>query len=134
MKLKFTAVIISTCIALTMLMQSYASLAAEVKNKDLKEKTTEKKEAKKTKSYSSRNNSSVRIFPDILKRVMHVVAKNDEGKEIDFFVFDLEGILMQHYKMKTGDHEKLTGLERGKYIFRVFSGDEETATGNLDIR
>ena len=134
MKLKFTPVIISTCIALTMLMQPYASLASEVKNEDPKEKTKERKEAKKTKASSSRNNSSVRIYPDILKRTMHVVAKDDEGKGIDFFVFDLEGTLVHHYKMKTGDHEKLTGLERGKYVFRVFSGDEETATGELDIR
>jgi hypothetical protein len=130
MKLKFTPVIISACIALTMLMQSYASLAGDIRNEDPKEK----KEAKKTKTSSSRNNNSVRIYPDILKRVMHVVAKDDEGKGIDFFVFDLEGTLIQHYKMKTGDHEKLAGLERGKYVFRVFSGDEETATGSFDIR
>lgn len=134
MKLKFTPVIISTCIALIMLMQPYASQASEVKNEDPKEKTKEKKEAKKTKASSSRNNSSVRIYPDILKRTMHVVAKDDEGKSIDFFVFDLEGTIVHHYKMKTGDHEKITRLERGKYVFRVFSGDEETATGELDIR
>jgi hypothetical protein len=65
---------------------------------------------------------------------MHVVAKENEGKEIDFFVFDLEGTLMQHYKMENGDHEKLTALKRGKYIYRVFSGDEETATGEIEIR
>ena len=139
MKLKFTPVVISTCIALIMLMQPYASLASEVKNEDPKDgsarlTTKEKKEAKKTKASSSRNNSSVRIYPDILKRTMHVVAKDDEGKGIDFFVFDLEGTLVHHYKMKAGDHEKLAGLERGKYVFRVFSGDEETATGELDIR
>jgi hypothetical protein len=40
---------------------------------------------------------------------------------------------MQHYKMEDGDHKKLS-LTRGKYIYRVFSGDEETATGNLEVR
>ena len=74
------------------------------------------------------------MYPDILKRVMHVVAKNNEGAEIDFFVFDLEGTIVKHYKMKSGDHQRLGDLERGKYVFSVFSGDEETASGKFDIR
>ena len=70
----------------------------------------------------------------MIKRVMHVVAKENEGKDIDFFVFDLQGELIQHYKMKAGDHERITGLERGKYVFHVFCGDEETANGKFEIR
>jgi hypothetical protein len=131
MKQKFTQSIICVCIALGLLMQSSASFAAGTKKED---DPKEKKEAKKSKVSSSRNNSSVRIYPDILKRVMHVVAKDNEGTGIDFFVFDLEGAIVKHYKMKSGDHEKLTDLQRGKYVFRVFSGDEETATGNIEIR
>jgi hypothetical protein len=129
MRLKFTQTFI--CIALCMLMQSAVSFAAGVKNEDPKEK---KETTKKAKVSSSRNNSSVRIYPDIVKRVMHVVAKDNEGTGIDFFVFDLEGAIVKHYKMQSGEHQKLTDLERGKYIFRVFSGDEETAMGNIEIR
>ena len=65
---------------------------------------------------------------------MHVVAKENDGKKIDFFVFDLQGVLMVHFKMGEGDHEKINGLKRGKYIYHVFCGDEETAAGKLDIR
>jgi hypothetical protein len=134
MKLKFTQTITAICIALGILMHPYALSAAERDNGDEDKKSKAKTETKKARVSSSRNNSSVRIYPDILKRVMHVVAKDNEGADIDFFVFDTEGTLMKHYKMKSGGHEKLTDLERGKYIFRVFSGDEETASGNFDIR
>jgi hypothetical protein len=133
MKLKFTHVITGISLAVVMLMQPYAALANGEKNEEPKGK--EKKEAKaKAKVSSSRNNSSVRIYPDILKRVMHVVAKENEETEIDFFVFDLEGAIVKHYKMKSGAHEKIADLERGKYVFRVFSGDDETASGNFEIR
>ncbi len=85
--------------------------------------------------YSSpRNNNAVKIYPDIIKRTMHVVAKENDGMEIDFFVFDLQGVLLKHYRMEEGDHQKITGLKRGKYIYHVFSGDEETATGKFEIR
>ncbi len=89
---------------------------------------------KKVSNYSSRNNHAVKIYPDVLKRTMHVVAKDNDGMTIDFFVFDLQGTLIKHYKMEEGDHEKLTGLARGNYVYHVFCGDEETAIGKFNIR
>ncbi len=92
----------------------------------------EEKPVKKSKS--SRNNSSVKIYPDALQKEMHVVAKSNQGKEIDFFVFDLQGTLMHNYRLKAKDHCKISGLARGSYVYRVFCGDEETAAGNFQIR
>lgn len=88
----------------------------------------------KLTTYASRNNHAVRIYPDVIKKSMHVVAKDNEGKMIDFFVFDLQGTLLKHYKMIEGDHEKIAGLKRGKYIYQVFCGDDETAIGKFEIR
>jgi len=93
-----------------------------------------KKGKAKSKSFSSRNNASVKIFPDVIKRIMHVVAKENDGKKIDFFVFDLQGTLIQNYKMKAKDHMRIEGLQRGSYVYRVFCGDEETASGNFEIK
>jgi hypothetical protein len=62
---------------------------------------------------------------------MHVVAKDNEGKEIDFFVFDLEGSLVQHYKMKGKDHNKMTGLSRGTYVYRVLAVTRKQLPVNL---
>jgi hypothetical protein len=96
----------------------------------------EEKPARKSKfrlkTFNSLNNNSVRIYPDVIKREMHVVAK--DRKEIDFFVFDIEGTMLHHYKMKDKDHYKISGLARGTYIYRVFTGDIETATGDFQIR
>lgn len=102
-----------------------------------KKKPGEEEPAKGAKAKNvatSRNNNSVKIYPDIIKRKMHVVAKDNDGKEIDFFVFDLQGTLVQNFKMKEKDHMKIAGLARGKYVYRVFSGDEETASGQFEIR
>jgi hypothetical protein len=130
MKLKST-LLPAACISMCILMTNPIMAAGKMTGD--REKIEDGKSAKKARTHS-RNNTAVRIYPDLFKRVMHVVAKGNEGKEIDFFVFDLEGTLMQHYKMENGDHQKLTKLSRGKYIYRVFSGDEETATGEIEIR
>ncbi len=98
------------------------------------EEPAKKKEKAKAKTFASLNNNSVKIYPDALKREMHVVAKDNDGKEIDFFVFDVQGTLVQNYKMKAKDHYKISGLARGTYLYRVFNGDEETASGKFEIR
>ncbi len=92
------------------------------------------KKKAKARAFASHNNSSVKIYPDALKRDMHVVAKNNDGKVIDFFVFDVQGTLVQNYKMKAKDHYRISGLARGTYVYRVFNGDEETAAGKFEIR
>jgi hypothetical protein len=98
------------------------------------EEPAKKAKKAKAKTFASLNNSAVKIYPDPLNRDMHVVAKDNDGKEVDFFVFDLQGTLLQNYKMKAKDHYRISGLARGTYVYRVFNGDEETASGQFEIR
>ena len=93
-----------------------------------------KKEKGKSRNFTSLNNSAVKIHPAAVKREMHVVAKENDRVEVDFFVFDLQGTIIQHYKMKPKSHYKLSGLRKGKYSFSVFQGDAETASGKFEIR
>ena len=142
MKLKFTKQRFKIFLALGMATGLLIAQPVFATGKSIKKnpagitESGEDKPAKKSKAkaFTSLNNSSVKIYPDVIKREMHVVAKENDGKEIDFFVFDVEGTLLHHYKMKPKEHDKISGLSRGTYMFHVFSGDEETAAGNFDIR
>ena len=87
-------------------------------------------ETKKTKS--SRKEKDVKIYPDILKKMMHV--KNVEDRQVDFFVFDSQGTIMAHYKMNEGEHKKLNGLEKGTYTYQVFKNDEMSESGKIIIK
>ena len=134
MKLNFTQPLLVAVCGVLLALQPQNTMATERKKPVKTEDPALKKPAVFAKSKSSRNNHAVRIYPDVVKRMMHVVAKSNAGKEIDFFVFDLEGTLKQHYKMTAGEHQRLTSLERGKYMYNVFAGDEETASGQFEIR
>lgn len=132
MKLIFTLPVVAGVYFSVLAIQPFTVDTTE-KNKSLTITVPEEKKPVK-KSRSSRNNNVVRIYPGIFKRVMHVVADEDLQQPIDFFVFDLQGTLMQHYKMKAGDRKKLNKLEKGKYVYNVFSGDEEAANGQFEMR
>lgn len=87
----------------------------------------------KTKPHVYHNNSTVKIFSPGTKKGLHVKAKRNR-RMIDFFVFDLEGNLVQNYRMRSKDQKKLIGLKKGVYIYRVFCGDEEEVSGKIDIK
>lgn len=87
-------------------------------------------EAKNTKA--GRREKCVKIYPDLVKRVMHV--KCVEESPLDFFVFDQQGTLVLHYKMQEGDHKRISGLVRGSYLYQVFRNDEMSESGKLIIK
>jgi len=89
--------------------------------------TTESKNAK-----TSRKEKEIKIYPDLLKKVMHV--KNVESAKIDFFIFDSEGTIMVHYKMNEKAHKKINGLEEGTYTYQVFKNDEMSESGKITIK
>jgi|SRR6187397_1623617 len=80
----------------------------------------------------SKKEREVKIYPDLLKKVMHV--KNVEPAKVDFFVFDAAGTIMVHYKMYEKDHKKINGLEKGTYTYQVFKNDEMSESGKIIIK
>ena len=93
---------------------------------------TENTNAEGKNAKTSKKEREVKIYPDLLKNVMHV--KNVESAKVDFFVFDSEGTIMVHYKMNEKDHKKINGLEKGAYTYQVFKNDEMSESGKIIIK
>ena len=81
---------------------------------------------------TSKKEREVKIYPALLKKVIHV--KSIEAEKVDFFVFDAEGTIMVHYKMNENDHKKINGLEKGTYTYQVFKNDEMSEAGKITIK
>ena len=93
---------------------------------------TENTSAESKNAKTSKKEREVKIYPDLLKNVMHV--RNAENTKIDFFVFDSEGTIMVHYKMNEKDHKKINGLEKGTYTYQVFKNDEMSEAGKIIVK
>ena len=93
---------------------------------------TENTNAESKNAKTSKKEKEIKIYPDLLKNVMHV--KNVETEKVDFFVFDSEGTIMVHYKMNEKDHKKINGLEKGTYTYQVFKNDEMSESGRIIIK
>lgn len=124
-RLSISTGIVTLCILFS---QNALSVELPVNNKNPVAKTTTR-----IKSLVSKNNNGIKIYPDFFKRKIHVIAKENARKNVDFFVFDMEGTLVHHYRMKPKDHRRITNMETGSYMFSAFCGDEETASGTFQI-
>jgi hypothetical protein len=92
----------------------------------------DKKTAKKEKSV--KNTIAVKVYPDAIKKSMHVIARGTNEKEISFFVFDVEGKMIVDYTMKAGQRKTISSLRRGSYMYHVFCGDEYIGSGRIQFR
>jgi hypothetical protein len=86
------------------------------------------------KEHSFKNQNVVKVFPDPIKKTIHVVARTANEKEIDFLVFDINGNMVLNYKMKAGEKRSISNLKKGAYMYHVFSEDEYLTTGKIEFR
>jgi hypothetical protein len=92
----------------------------------------DKKPAKKERSFKNQN--VVKVFPDMIRKKVHVIARSGNEKEIEFLVFDINGNMVVNYKMKAGEKRTISELKKGSYMYHVFSEDEYMTTGKIVVR
>jgi lipopolysaccharide export LptBFGC system permease protein LptF len=125
---------ICICTALFILSSSSAVKANNLTGIKIEEKKEKDKKDKGKKNTVSKRSSSVRISPDIARRTIYVRLKRKQTRNAELFVFDHQGSMVQNYKLSPRKKIKLKGLNRGTYTYSVFSGDELTASGQLEVK
>lgn len=86
------------------------------------------------KKRAGKKSRAIRIYPDIVKRTMHVISKDVNEGPVDFYVFALDGTMLANHRLNPGEHLRLGELPRGTYVYEVFDGDEMSEKGNLEIK
>lgn len=86
------------------------------------------------KKRAGKKSRAIRIYPDIVKRTMHVISKDVNEGPVDFYVFALDGTMLTNHRLNPGDHVRIGELPRGTYVYEVFDGDEMSEKGKLDIK
>jgi hypothetical protein len=85
------------------------------------------------KAYSS-SKYRVKLYPDADHQVLFFSASGREGKAYQLFVFDLNGKLIKNVNTRNKETTMLENIDKGVYVFEVFSNDERIGNGQLFIR
>ena len=78
---------------------------------------------------------NVRIYPNPSPNgTVYISSNHNSDKEIQFYVFDLEGTMMHNIKLNARGKKTITGLKKGIYMYDVFSDDESIERGKIIVK
>ena len=76
----------------------------------------------------------IRLYPDASQQVLFFGAKGIYGKAYQLYIFDVEGKLVKQVNIKNKQTTVLENIEKGDYMFEVFSDDERIENGQVIVR
>ncbi|MBA4167166.1 MAG: T9SS type A sorting domain-containing protein [Chitinophagaceae bacterium] len=74
------------------------------------------------------------LYPDANQKAVFFSVKGEEGRAYQLFIFDLEGRLVKQTEIRNRQTTVITEIEKGVYLFDVFSDDMKIGNGQMTVR
>lgn len=75
----------------------------------------------------------VRLYPDAANEVLFFSASGHSGKVYQLFMFDMGGRLVKQVNIKNKQITILNQIDKGNYLFEVFSDDTRIGNGQVIV-
>lgn len=76
----------------------------------------------------------IKLYPNAKHEVLFFNASGGEGKVYQFFLFDMGGKLVKQANIRNKETTVVNNIDKGNYLFEVFSDDERIENGQVIIR
>lgn len=76
----------------------------------------------------------IKLYPNAEQDVLFFSVRGSEDKVYQFFLFDVNGNLVRQANIKGRQTTVIDNIEKGNYLFEVFSDDERIENGRVIIR
>ena len=76
----------------------------------------------------------IRLYPNANQQVLFFSASGEQGKIYQLFLFDMDGKLIKQANIKNKQTTVINNIEKGIYLFEVFSDDVRIENGKVTVR
>ncbi|MFT3825077.1 MAG: T9SS type A sorting domain-containing protein [Chitinophagaceae bacterium] len=83
---------------------------------------------------TSSKKHKIKLYPNASHEVLFFSVEGDAGKAYQLFMFNMEGVLVKQANIKNNQTTVLNNIEKGNYLFEVFSNDQRIENGQVIIR
>lgn len=83
---------------------------------------------------NSNKKHRVYLYPDADRQVLFFGVRGEKGKAYQLFLFDMEGRLVKQSEIRNKQTALIKNIEKGNYLFDVFSDDERIENGQIIVR
>ena len=85
------------------------------------------------KQLTSKKNK-IKLYPNANHQVLFFSASGQAGKVYQLFLFDIDGKLVKQVNIRNRQTTVLNRIEKGNYVFEVFSDDERIENGQVIVK
>ena len=76
----------------------------------------------------------ISLYPNADQQVLFFGVNGAEGKVYQLFLFDVDGRLVKQSEIRNKQTTLIRNIEKGTYLFDVFSDDERIENGQIIVR
>ena len=75
----------------------------------------------------------IKLYPDASHEVLFFSARGVDGKVYQLFVFDMQGNIVKQAEIRNKQTTLIKDMEKGTYLFEVFSNDDRIGEGQIAV-
>lgn len=76
----------------------------------------------------------IKLYPNANHQVLFFSVNGDAGRVYQLFLFDVDGKLVKQANIRNKETTVVNNMEKGSYLYEVFSEDERLENGQVIIR
>jgi hypothetical protein len=80
------------------------------------------------------NKHKIKLYPNATHEVLFFTANGEENKIYQLFIFDVDGKLVKQAAVRNRQTGFLAKLNKGNYVYEVFSNDERIENGKVVVK
>ena len=76
----------------------------------------------------------INIYADADQKVVFFSVRGSEAKVYELYIFDVDGRLVKQAETRNRQTTIIKGIQKGVYLYEVFSDDKRIGNGQISIR
>lgn len=109
------------------------ALSSSAKNNSISPFSSDRDTIRVQKQLKSKKHK-IKLYPNASHQVLFFSANGQQGRVYQFYLFDMEGKLVKQANIRNNQTTVLNKIEKGNYLFEVFSDDERIENGLVIVR
>lgn len=74
------------------------------------------------------------LYPDAAQKILFFNVRGNSGKVYQLYVFNMDGKMVKQAEIRNKQTTLINNIEKGTYLFEVFSDDDRIGNGQIAVR
>lgn len=83
---------------------------------------------------SATSRDKINVYTDVNHKVVFFSVRGEDGKVYQLYMFDVDGRMVRQAETRNKQTTVIKGIDKGVYLFEVFSNDTRIGNGQIAVK